>query len=483
MKRLLSTLLAISLLFSLCACSVVFPSTDTLPSDDEITEPNTPDITNADKNEPDQPSGDENAAPPTDDSQEPPKQDDPIVDPNQGDDTQTPDDTDEPDDTDDPDDSDEPVEYIRTIDPYAPMVALTFDDGPHDIYSMQILDVLEQYNSVATFFEVGYNARLYPEVLVRMVALGCEIASHTNAHHDLTTLSKDAMLTDLAKLDQIIYNATGIMPTLVRPPYGATNSMVRYESGRAMILWTVDTQDWRYRDAQVLIDYFKNYGNLDGEIVLMHSIHRSTAEAMVTVIPWLIEQGYQLVTVSELMAYYYGELLEANHYYNQTYFARHDRTDSPLELPDEPMQTDIPPYNTVPVVPTPKPDDTPSDTGENPSGDSTEQPPETENPTTNPETPPEQSETPSEQPETPTENPETPPDQSETPSENPETPSEDPEVPPVDEEPILPPDEGTLPPEDDTGSENEGESDTVPDDSTQSEDNTSSDDSENNTPQ
>lgn len=282
----------------------------------------------------------------------------------------------------------EPEEYVRTVDPYAPMVALTFDDGPHELYSDQILDILEQYHAVATFFEVGYNARRYPGILTRMAELGCEIASHTYYHHDLTTLSRDAMLTDLAKLDQIIYDATGAMPTLVRPPYGAVNSSVKYESGRAMILWTVDTQDWRYRDAQALIDYIQNYGKLDGEVVLMHSIHASTAEAMAAVVPWLIEQGYQLVTVSELMAYYYGELLEPNQCYNQTWFARHGRTEYPLELPDEPMQTNIPAYSTVPVVPNPpKEDTTEPDVPETSPEGTEEQPQQGENPPTQPQEP------------------------------------------------------------------------------------------------
>ena len=436
MKRLLSALLAVSLLFSLCACGGTIPN-NTPSTNNDVAEPDIPDTPTTDTNTPDQPSGDENTTPPTDDTQTPPVEDEPVVDPGQEDNTQSPDDN---------ENIDAPVEYIRTIDPYAPMVALTFDDGPHERYTAQILDILEQYNSVATFFEVGYNAKLYPELLARTVELGCELASHTYAHHDLTTLSKDAMLTDLAKLDKIIYDATGTMPTLVRPPYGAVNSTVKYELGRATILWTVDPQDWKYRDAQVLIDYFKNYGNLDGEVVLLHSIHGSTAEAMATVIPWLIEQGYQLVTVSELMAYYYGELLEANKYYNQTYFARHSRTDNPLELPDEPMKTEIPPYNTVPVVPNTKPDDTTSDTPENPPSDNPEQPPETEDPTNN-ETPPEQTETPPEQNETPPEQTETPPEQSETP--------------PEDDEPILPPDEGILPSEDESGNEGQSDSDTA----------------------
>ena len=98
----------------------------------------------------------------------------------------------------------EPVEeepYVRVIDPAAPMVALTFDDGPHEVYTDLILDVLEEHRAVATFFEVGRNVAQYPQPLVRMDELGCEIASHSNAHRDLSKMKKRTML---AELDECI---------------------------------------------------------------------------------------------------------------------------------------------------------------------------------------------------------------------------------------------------------------------------------------
>lgn len=325
MNRYISLLLISAMLLTFCACGAKEP----VPVD-----PATPgDISTP--------------QPPTPDTSEPPEQPIPPEQPLPSE--PTPDESEVP--SDEPPAEEEPEEYIREVDPYGRMVALTFDDGPHEIYSNQILDVLEANHSVATFFEVGYNVRANPQVLQRMAELGCEIASHSNKHYDLTTLSKDALLTDLATLDKAVFNATGFNPTLIRPPYGAVNSTVKNGTGRAVITWTVDTKDWMYRDAASVIDYIQNYGDLDGEIVLMHSIHGHTAEAMEVVIPWLIEQGYQLVTVSELMAYYYGELLEPNKFYNQTYFIRHDRTEYPIELPEEPMETLIPEYNTVPVVP------------------------------------------------------------------------------------------------------------------------------------
>lgn len=223
--------------------------------------------------------------------------------------------------------------YVRIIDPSKPMVALTFDDGPDGVTSAQILDILEENHALATFFEVGRNVARYPEPVKRMAELGCEVASHSNAHKNLSNLGRTALLNDLAAADQAFVSAGVDAPELVRPPYGAVNQAVKNASGRAMITWTVDTLDWKSRDAQTVVDYIQNYGNLDGEIVLMHSIYGSTVEAVRTLVPWLQAQGYQLVTVTELMAFYYGELPQADHFYGYTYFTSHGRTDAPVELP------------------------------------------------------------------------------------------------------------------------------------------------------
>lgn len=233
----------------------------------------------------------------------------------------------------------EPEEpYVRVIDPAGPMVALTFDDGPHEVYTDLILDVLEANHAVATFFEVGRNVAQYPQPLVRMDELGCEIASHSNGHRDLSKMKKRTLLSELDAADQAFINAIGRAPTMVRPPYGAVNSTVKYASGRTMVTWTVDTEDWRSQDAQTVVDYVQSLPSLDGEIVLMHSTYESTAQAVAALVPWLQEQGYQLVTVSELMAYYYGQLLEPNQFYGYSYFAAAGRTDTPAVLPQEPEE-------------------------------------------------------------------------------------------------------------------------------------------------
>lgn len=233
-----------------------------------------------------------------------------------------------------PAEAEEPEEpYVRVIDPAGPMVALTFDDGPDGVTSGEILDILEENHALATFFEVGRNVAAYPETVKRMAEMGCEVASHSNAHRDLSKLKKSALLKDLDTADQAFLDAGVDVPTLVRPPYGAVNSTVKSSSGRAMITWTVDTLDWQSRDAQTVINYVQGLGDLDGEIILMHSIYESTVEAVRVLVPWLQEQGYQLVTVTELMAYYYGELPQPDHFYGYTYFSTHGRTDTPAALP------------------------------------------------------------------------------------------------------------------------------------------------------
>ncbi len=237
----------------------------------------------------------------------------------------------------------EPEEpYVRVIDPAKPMVALTFDDGPDAACSDQILDILEEHHALATFFEVGRNVAACPEPVGRMVELGCEVGSHSNAHKDLSKLRKSSLLRDLDTADEAFVLAGASAPLLVRPPYGAVNKTVKTATGRAMVTWTVDTEDWRSRDAQKVIDYVQSYGELDGEIVLMHSIYESTVEAVRVLVPWLQEQGYQLVTVTELMAYYYGELPQPDHFYGYTYFASHGRTDAPIELPSMYLSQEAP---------------------------------------------------------------------------------------------------------------------------------------------
>lgn len=187
----------------------------------------------------------------------------------------------------------------RVIDLSKPMVALTYDDGPRPKSTNRILDCLEKYNAVATFFELGYLAKAYPDCIRREAKLGCEVANHSWDHPNLATLSAGSVLNQINSTNDTIYNICGVKPTVMRPPYGSYNSTVSNNAGMPLIIWSIDTLDWRYRDASYVTSVIKNQVT-DGSIILMHSIYDSTAAATEAIVPWLISQGYQLVTVSEL---------------------------------------------------------------------------------------------------------------------------------------------------------------------------------------
>lgn len=192
-------------------------------------------------------------------------------------------------------------ESNRHIDPNKPMVALTYDDGPRPKSTNRILDCLEKYNCVATFFELGSLVENYPACVAREVAIGCEVGNHSYNHPNLATLSASGIQNQLWRTNNAIYNAGGVWPSLLRPPYGSYNSTVRNNAGMPIIIWSIDTLDWKYRNASYVTGVIKN-NVTDGSIILMHSIYDSTAAATEAIVPWLIGRGYQLVTVSEMAA-------------------------------------------------------------------------------------------------------------------------------------------------------------------------------------
>lgn len=189
---------------------------------------------------------------------------------------------------------------IYGIDPKIPAVALTYDDGPHPTVTHDILDVLEKYDSRATFFVVGSRVSWNEDSVKRASKLNCEIANHTYNHKILTSASNDEIASEISKTNNIVKQITGKSPVLMRAPGGSFNSRVKSEVGMPLIQWSVDTLDWKSRNASSVISVVKNNA-CDGSIILMHDLYGSTAEATETIVPWLISEGYQLVTVSELM--------------------------------------------------------------------------------------------------------------------------------------------------------------------------------------
>ena len=185
---------------------------------------------------------------------------------------------------------------------YAGSIALTFDDGPGK-YTERLLDILKKHNSKATFFVVGNRASYQKDKLKRMVDEGHEVGNHTYSHISLKELEVQEIINQIVTTKNLIQEATGVESNLVRAPYGDLSPTIRATGGEqnvAFIHWSLDSFDWKTRDAQAVYDEIISRVK-DGDIILLHDIHESTIDAMELVIPELINSGYKLVTVSELL--------------------------------------------------------------------------------------------------------------------------------------------------------------------------------------
>jgi len=193
------------------------------------------------------------------------------------------------------------------------LVALTFDDGPGGAVTSHILDALQKVEGRATFFCLGDRAEEYQGILKRMVAQGCEVASHSHSHERLTRLSTSALYKDLGNAAQALEEFSGTAPKLLRPPFGAVNERMLGCVEMPVILWSIDSEDWRYcellcknrseqrrqRDFLKVVNSVLDYVQ-DGDIVLMHDLYSFTQDVADAVIAELHHQGWKLVTVSEL---------------------------------------------------------------------------------------------------------------------------------------------------------------------------------------
>ncbi len=203
--------------------------------------------------------------------------------------------------------ADTPVvsENKRHIDPSRPMIALTFDDGPGD-YTYMILDALETYGGRATFCVVGSRLSEYANVIKAIAAQENEIACHTWGHKKLINLSREGIKKQITQVNNLVKEIADYDITVLRPPYGSTNSNVRKvcaDLGMTIAFWTIDTEDWITKNPDTTYERILE-GAGTGVIVLCHDIYEETAEAAIRVIPELISRGYQLVTMSELLSFH-----------------------------------------------------------------------------------------------------------------------------------------------------------------------------------
>lgn len=195
--------------------------------------------------------------------------------------------------------------YAGEIDPSKPMVALTYDDGPSRDSTPRILKMLEECGGRATFFMVGNRAEKFKGTIAQMVEQGCEVANHTYDHTLMTKVAPTELERQLVLTNQVVAQAGGVTPVLMRPCGGATNDAGMGVAGAISmpaVLWSIDTLDWKTRNAEATVSAVLDNVK-DGDIILMHDLYEATADASDIIIPELIKRGYQLVTVSELASY------------------------------------------------------------------------------------------------------------------------------------------------------------------------------------
>lgn len=210
----------------------------------------------------------------------------------------------------------EPAPAAPEVNSDQPMVALTFDGGPddHDV-TTRILTVLKDNNSKGTFFQTGVNAQAYPDLMKQIADEGHEIGNHT---FDETNVGEWVTAEDITTANSAIENACGIKPKLFRAPQGEVTDLIREvctEEEMSIILFNFDSHDWEYYDPQEIIDRIETYVE-DGDIIQFRNVYDETATAIETLVPWLIDEGYQLVTVSELLQAKTGQLPEVGKVYN-----------------------------------------------------------------------------------------------------------------------------------------------------------------------
>lgn len=192
------------------------------------------------------------------------------------------------------------------------LIALTFDDGPN-YNTNKVLDVLEKYNITATFFVLGSKIKGNEYILKRIVNSGHQIGNHTFNHLLLTRYDEETVLEEIKSTSDLIFEVTGTYPSLFRPSYGSVNSKIKKVSECPIIIWDIDTLDWKYHNSDRIAKRVINKAR-DGDIVLMHDVYSATANSLNVIIPKLQEKGYTFVTVSELF-YYKGVELEKGKVY------------------------------------------------------------------------------------------------------------------------------------------------------------------------
>ena len=188
-------------------------------------------------------------------------------------------------------------------------VALTFDDGPSPKTTPIALELLKKYNAKGTFFMVGHAVEGNEEIVKQVVAEGHQIGNHSWDHPVLTKISLEKAKSQINDTTAALKKASGLDVHIMRPPYGAINETIQAAVDQSFILWDVDTLDWKNRNTASIMKEVKKAQ--PGSIILMHDVHQTTIDALPLILQYLTEQGFEMVTIEELM----GDQLELHQAY------------------------------------------------------------------------------------------------------------------------------------------------------------------------
>ncbi|HZX21279.1 MAG TPA: polysaccharide deacetylase family protein [Clostridia bacterium] len=188
------------------------------------------------------------------------------------------------------------------------LVALTFDDGPESELTPQILDILDDYDIKATFFVIGQSAARYTDVLKDINDRGHEIGNHSWSHKYLPKISKSSKESEILKTEQLLIDVLGDHTSIFRPPYGAVKAQDKQlidSLGYKIVNWSVDTRDWAGTSGEQMMKYVKQQLKPGGIILMHNSGNTKTVKNMMNILPtmidWIREQGYEFVTVTEIL--------------------------------------------------------------------------------------------------------------------------------------------------------------------------------------
>lgn len=194
------------------------------------------------------------------------------------------------------------------------LIALTFDDGPSN-NTKYFIKELQKRDALVTFFVVGNRVKKYEDVLKETYLMGNQIGSHTYSHKNLLYLNEEEITKEIEKTNEVIYNVIGTKPTIIRVPYGNINKKIRSISNMNHILWNVDTLDWKYKNSNRVYKEIIKHAE-DGNIILLHDIFKTSVNGVLKAIDELKKQGYEFVTIDEMVYLKNIKLDKSKTYFN-----------------------------------------------------------------------------------------------------------------------------------------------------------------------